>query len=93
MEIAARAHLDKSNPCRLLAEALTTKVKSVLADETVLMCAQAAEESPKTQLVEKGGEPGKFHVPLAGPRTKLAGAREPDGRVRHFEEFLRVTRF
>lgn len=43
------AHLDEPDGCRLLAEALSAKVKSVLADETSLVGAQTAVEIAETK--------------------------------------------
>ena len=82
-------HLHKSDGRRLLAEALAAQVETILADETRLMCAEAAVDNNTHEcrciLILWFRKPGQVqHAPLARSLSKLAGTGKPDGVVSHF---------
>jgi hypothetical protein len=78
-------HLLEPDLVRVLAEALAAEVEVVLADETGNVGAEAAE-SIQSPLATMSVGQGKDCSPLARALAVLAGTREPDGVVSHFDD-------
>jgi hypothetical protein len=78
-------HLLEPDLVRVLAEALAAEVEVVLADETGNVGAEAAE-SVRAQLATTSIVEDIDCSPLARTLAVLAGTREPDGVVGHFDD-------
>lgn len=74
------AHLCETDSSRLFTEALTAKVKTILANETSLVSTQAANRYQTKEIC------AEYLVcsPLSATLSVFAGAREPNGVVGHF---------